>query len=475
MIPKITRSTTKRIMSARELPASKGPGLLAACLLLSVPAVTRAADMTVTNRLVHWATQDYMLGTWDGLRTDLSRRGVDFELFYAGSLPNNLAGGLRTGAIYQGAVLGTLELDSEKLVGYAGGTLHVSGLLLHGEKPFSPNYSGDYNRVNLLDFDNAFRLWELSYRQKFLNDKFSFRFGRLSVDSDFVVPEYYNAFGQFTLLNQTWMYPSLAYNVFNVPGFPANNRGLATTPLATPGAVLAWTPNPEHYLQAGLYDGTPDQSYSGTRFQINQQDGALAYLETGWRRHPGTNDPAPGGTLKLGAYYHTSQFTDAHDGVFYAAGLNPNPAQHTGNYGVYLVAEQQLWLTHGKTDPAQRGLVGFARLCGGPPDRGLIDFQLDAGLVARGPIPSRGWDTLALAASYLQFSRGIRHAEQELNELAPGSVVPVDYEGVVELSYKAQLTAWWTLQPSVQYVFHPGGSAALPDATAFILQTTLRF
>ncbi len=474
MISICKRFATKRHRPARSLSPGGGTCLLASLLTLLAPAA-RAADVTATNQFVRWATQDYLFGDWDGFRTDLSRHGVDIELFYAGSMPDNLAGGLRTGAVYQGAGLGTLDLDSEKLLGYDGGTLHVSGLLLHGEKPFSPNYSGDYNRVNLLDFDNAFRLWELSYRQKFLKDKFSFRFGKLSVDSDFLTPEYYTGFGQFTLLNQTWLYPSMAYNVFSVPGFPANNHGLATTPLATPGAVLDWTPNPEHYLQAGLYGGTPDQTYSGTRFQISQQDGALGYLETGWRRHPGTNDPSPGGTIKLGAYYHTSQFTDAHDGVFYAAGLNPNPAQHTGNYGAYLVAEQQLWLAHGKADPAQRGLVGFARVLGGPPDRGLIDLQFDAGLVARGPLPSRGWDTLALAASYLQFSRGIRHAQQELDELAPGSVVPVDYEGVVELSYKAQLTAWWTLQPSVQHVFHPGGSAALPDATVFILQTTLRF
>jgi carbohydrate-selective porin OprB len=51
----------------------------------------------------------------------------------------------------------------------------------------------------------------------------------------------------------------------------------------------------------------------------------------------------------------------------------------------------------------------------------------------------------------------------------------VDYEDVVEASYRAQLTAWWTLQGSYQHVFHPGGSSARPDADVFILQTTLRF
>ena len=187
MISTCMRFAAKRHHPARNLSRGGGTCLLALVLTLLAPAV-RAADVTATNQFLRWATRDYMLGDWGGLRTDLSRRGVDFEFIYAGSMPDNLAGGLRTGAVYQGVVLGTLDLDSEKLAGYEGGTLHVSGLLLHGEKPFSPNYSGDYNRVNLLDFDNAFRLWELSYRQKFLKDKFSFRFGRLSVDSDFLVP-----------------------------------------------------------------------------------------------------------------------------------------------------------------------------------------------------------------------------------------------------------------------------------------------
>lgn len=451
------------------------PRLLAA-LLLSLPAFTgRADDLTTTNQFLRWATQDYMLGTWGGLRTDLAQHGVNFEFFYAGSVPDNLAGGLKTGAVYQGIVLSTVDLDSEKLLGYEGGTLHASGLWIDGAGSFSGKYSGDYNRVNLLDFGHFLRLGELSYQQKFLDDKLSLRVGELSVDSDFCVAEYYTSFCQFSLINQTWFYPSFASNPFDVPGFPTTSHGLATTPLATPGAVVSWNPSRCVGLQAGLYDGSPDTTYTGTRFDINQRNGALGYLELALRHHPATNDPAPGGTLKLGGFYHSSQFTDAHDGVFYAAGLDPAPREHTGDYGLYVLAEQQLWLSHGKADPAQRGLVGFARALGGPPDRGLTDLELDAGLVARGPLPSREWDSLAVAASYLQFSRGIRHAQQELDQLAPGSVVPVDYEGVLEVSYKAQLTAWWTLQPDIQYVVHPGGSAGTPNATVFILQTCLRF
>ena len=54
-----------------------------------------------------------------------------------------------------------------------------------------------------------------------------------------------------------------------------------------------------------------------------------------------------------------------------------------------------------------------------------------------------------------------------------------DHEAVIELSYKAQITAWWTLQPSLQYTMHPGGRTDFirqpEDSLAFILQTSLRF
>ena len=131
-----------------------------------------------------------------------------------------------------------LELDSSKLLGYQGGTFHVSGLWLHGQKPFSDDYVGDLNKVNMLDFPNAARLWEIYYQQKFLDGKLSIKLGQLSIDRDFIVPEYYNALGNFTLINQAFFYPTLAFDVFDIPGLPVRHHGLASTPNAAPGAVL---------------------------------------------------------------------------------------------------------------------------------------------------------------------------------------------------------------------------------------------
>ncbi|MGH7953512.1 MAG: carbohydrate porin [Limisphaerales bacterium] len=432
--------------------------------------------------------QDYLLGDWGGWRTDLSKHGVDFEFFYAGSVANNLDGGKKTGSLYQGALLMTLDLDSEKLVGYEGGTFHAGALWLNGAKPFSDDYVGDLNKVNLVDFPNSFRLWELWYQQQFFGGKFSFKFGDLVVDHDFIVPDYYNSLASINFLNQTFFYPTMAFDVYDVPGFPPQHHGLPSTPYAAPGVVARWAPAPQFYAQAAVYSGDPDQTSSGTRFNLSETEGALSYYEIGYHLNQQKDDTGLGGSYKLGAWFHTGDFDDVYDGVFSAAltagGFPASPVGlHQYNYGAYFLAEQQLYREIGKDDPAQQGLVGFFRVAGAPADRNLAQFGVDGGLVYKGLIPKRDWDTLGLAASYLEISDDIRHAQRDINTLAvglggsPPFAKLADYEGVIELNYKAQLTAWWTIQPSLQRVFHPGGriSADIPDAWVFIVQTTLRF
>jgi porin len=466
--------------------------LCAAALAAVVSARSEDAPSTAApeqkSRLERFAEQDYLLGDWDGWRTKLSKRGVDFEFFYAASVPSNLAGGIQTGSRYQGALLMTLDLDSDKLVGYHGGTFHVGSLWLNGAKPFSDDYVGDLNKVNLIDFPNSFRLWELWYQQKFANDKLSFKLGDMVVDHDFIVPEYYNSLGSINFLNQTFFYPTMAFNLYDIPGFPKKNHGLPSTPFAAPGVLLRWDVTPKLYAQAAVYSGNPDQTSSGTRFNMSEEEGALSYYEVGYLPNHGTNDTGLGGSYKLGAWLHTGDFNDVRDGVVNAvvlAGGGPGfPIRNRHlNYGGYFLGEQQLYREVGKDDPAQQGLVSFFRASAAPSDRNLAEYGFDGGVVYKGLLPHRDWDTLGLAASYLRMSEGIRRGQHLANLVSEGAGGPevfsklADYEGVVELSYKAQVTAWWTIQPSVQRVFHPGGrlTASIPDSWVFIVQTTLRF
>jgi len=240
------------------------------------PDATKSAFMK-------FAEQDYLFGTWGGRRTWLQEHGVDFEFVYFGTLPSNVSGGIKKGTIYEGTLMMLLDLDSKKLVGYDGGHLHAGALWLHSGDDFSKNYVGDINMVSLLDFPDSFRLWEFWYEQRFLNDKVSFKFGQLAIDRDFLMPEYYASIASINFLNQTFFYPTLAFNVYDIVGFPEGHHALASTPYGAPGARLRVDPIPELYFQAGVYDGNPDRTRSGTRINLNEKEGALSYFEVGYR------------------------------------------------------------------------------------------------------------------------------------------------------------------------------------------------
>src|SRR5436190_15019524 len=292
----------------RHFVATTGALWLLAGYPLPVPAEEQPAP--TKSAFERFAEQDYLLGDWGGLRTELSKHGVDLEFYYAGSGPMNLDGGIERAAIYQGAFLTSLDLNSEKLAGYEGGSFHVSSLWLHGQKPFSDRYVGDLNKVNLLDFKNDLRLWELWYEQKFFDGKLSVKLGQLAIDQDFIVPEYYNSLASLSFLNQTFFFPTMAFNVYDQPFFPVGQHALASTPYGAPGIRVRVDPSQFTYLQVGAYDGKPDFNNSGTEFKLSKDEGALIYGEVGLKFNQTKDAQAPPGNLKIGGYYHTDDFFD---------------------------------------------------------------------------------------------------------------------------------------------------------------------
>ena len=58
-----------------------------------------------------------------------------------------------------------------------------------------------------------------------------------------------------------------------------------------------------------------------------------------------------------------------------------------------------------------------------------------------------------------------------------------DYESLIEVDYLVTLAPWWSVQPDVQYIIHPGlgganplkPNATIPNATVLGLRTTITF
>jgi len=480
----------KLIIMKKQLiwTCSQGGGcLLAIVYLLSSSIYLSAEESPIPNsepeeehgfskKLMDFAMQDYMLGTWGGRRTALMDKGIDMEFLYFGANPRNMHGGIETGNAYQGVFWGLIDVDTEKLINHPGGHFRYGTVYIHGEDHFSDNHIGDFNKVSTLDFPGAFRLLHLWYEQEFMNDKMAVKFGQMTVDEDFIVPEYYSSMASMSFLNQTMFFPTLAFNLWDIPGYPKGHHALPSIPYGALGVRIRYDPTDKIVVQAAVYDGQPDLTSTYVDWDLSSSQGALGYFEIAYKMNQATNEPGLPGNLKLGGYVHTDNFSDNENVIKSFVGLTSGTKTHSPNYGGYFLADQTLYLEQGKADPARQGLAGMFRLTGAPKDRNLTTFGIDGGLVYKGPIPGRDWDSIGIAASYLELSSDIKDAQKDVNGLVPGLFSPVDYEGMVELTYRAQLTAWWSAHASLQRVIHPGGKSQgnIPDAWAFVLMTTLR-
>jgi len=101
---------------------------------------------------------------------------------------------------------------------------------------------------------------------------------------------------------------------------------------------------------------------------------------------------------------------------------------------------------------------------------------VDGGILWRGLIPTRDEDALGIGAVYARVSKDIKRAER-LDAQVNGTVYDKfsSHETVLEAFYTLQLAKWWTVQPDVQWIIHPGGSGAIDDALVVALRTSLVF
>jgi porin len=49
------------------------------------------------------------------------------------------------------------------------------------------------------------------------------------------------------------------------------------------------------------------------------------------------------------------------------------------------------------------------------------------------------------------------------------------HENVLEITYLANLTTWFSLQPDFQYIFNPGGYGRTPDAVVCGIRFNVTF
>ena len=409
-------------------------------------------------------TRDTLTGDWGGSRSSLSAHGIDIGLNYVGETFANLSGGIDTGWSYEGRAEFSIDLDLDKLAGWRGGSAHANVFQTHHVNG-SPavNYAASLADPSNIEARTATRLFSLWLQQTLFDDRVSIRAGQLAADDEFMVSDTAGY-----LINGTFGWPGLAA-VNMTSGGPAY-------PLPTPGVRVEISPAKNVAFRGAVFSGDPAGEDCADDAQVCNRHGTTFSTSGGalWMGELqyaiNQEDGAPGlpGVYKIGGWYQTGNFADQHYGldalgarVSLADATAVDPYNHRGDHGIYAIADQTVWRS------GARGLSIFARAGGAPSDRNLVSFYADAGLALKGLVEGRDDDVLALGVAYAKMSGAAVDLDRDVRVLAPDPSYPLrDHETVFEVSYTAQMTPWWTLQPDVQYIVHPGGHVRDTDDPA---------
>jgi porin len=440
------------------------------CVLLSLSAngalaQSPPAEPTFMTNL--W-TRGTLLGDAGGLRSTLWNYGITFGIEDFNEGWGNVSGGVKRGATYDGATLMNIGLDTQRAFGWEGGTFNISGWNIRGRSISTDNLLNLQTASGILAAPTT-RLWEVWYQQSFLDGKFDVKLGQQSIDQEFMVSQYSGLF-----LNTMMGWPMLpsADLYAGGPAYPLSSLGVRLRAQLGNGFTAlggVFQDNPP----GGPFDAD-SQLLGSTRWggNFNLRTGALFVSEIQYAlNQPSTGDMDTGrhaaglpGTYKLGFWIDSAPFQSQQ---FDNSGLslaNPDsngvPLALRNNFSVYGVVDQMVWRP---SDDSPRSIGVFARLMGGPGNRNLISFSVNAGVALKAPLPGRDDDSFGIGFGVAKVSNSAA-AFDRATAFYSGSPFPVrGSETFIEVTYQIQATGWWQLQPDFQYVFNPGGGIQNPN------------
>lgn len=372
---------------------------------------------------------DTLTGDWGGVRTDLSGRGVTLEVVLKADVLSNLSGGIKRGTQYMDNWDFKLNADADKLWGWNNTTAFLQVISNHGGK-LNRTHVGSFMGVDNIEANtNTTKLFHAWLERSFFDETFSVLVGLYPVDSQFYVTD---ATGVF--LHPTGgMAAEVAQTGVNGPSiFPTSSFGFRAT----------WQPTPKYYLQAALVDGVPGDPNNphGTHIRFDRGDGTLAIMETGLRPAEEISKYA------VGYWRYTPRFDDLVD-----TDALGNPVRRV-NRGAYFLAEQTVFR---EKDDSSQGLALFFRYGVANGDVNTLDYSYSLGLRYKGLLPGRDEDEFGIL-----LTRG--HAGAKFRQAAATTLAT--NETALEITYRAKVTRWLAIQPTLQRIANPGHDPTLGDA-----------
>jgi len=386
-----------------------------------------------------WVSGRYLTGDRGGQRQTLEEKGVEFFGYYNAIVAGNVSGGRRSGTDAAGDLYTGVNVDLGKLLGRDGWHFTLSGIDRHG-KSIDRDVGGIYSVMQLVGGQTYF-LYNLALEKSWAEDKYAFRFGRITATDDFAGAPFYGYYLSNSINGQI--------RAVLLDGV------MTSYPFAVWGARFKYAPTDDFRVKIGVYQLTErmfDPDEHGVDFPFRGSDGVsvMTQLEWGWDR-----DGRPGhlGVGMNNVWFEMPDF---------------NATTTTDSFiRYYLQLDQQI--TAESQGPDQ-GLYLFGTLAYTHQEAAaLVPFHTSFGAQYVGPFEGRDQDRLIFGTTYGKLSDDYADEQVALGNGRP------DYEWIFELGYRVHLTRFAYIQPDIQYVVQPGGSSDIPDATVIGAQLGVTF
>ena len=324
------------------------------------------------------------------------------------------------------------ELDLEKPLKIPGGTLFAQFQHATAERGGTMD-TGDIQAFSNLEVESSIdELYEFWYQQELFNGKLRLKVGKVDANTEF---NYVNAAGGFA--NSSG---GFSPTIFTFPTYP--NPAMSVN--------LFWQPTDTVTLSYGYYDGSNavDGIETGklgpsTFFSSDKSDDYfhILQIEKEWSELGSLG----AGRASAGIWHHTGDFATFSGGT------------DSGTTGFFLTFEQQLI---GTTE--DQGYFGFAQYGWADEEVSEIAQHIAFGLVARSTGITREGDEAGIYVSYVDLS----------DEAGAGFSKD---ETAIDLYYNFSMNDSFSLQPEIQYIFNPSGSAVLDDAFVAGIRASITF
>jgi porin len=354
--------------------------------------------------------------------------GLAVSIGYTGDLRRNTTGGIAVGTAYSDLLDLGASWSTNNLFAGTGFTTNLSVMHIGGDD-ISGDFVGDLHGVNNIEAPDAWHLYEFWSEFSFGGRaNASLRMGVLDLNADFDTPVTSGLFvgsphGIGTELSQT------------------GGNGPAVWPVTGLGIRLAGQWSEGLHWRVGAFEGTPgdDDETSFAAFHVARGEGSLLIGEMEYMSDRVNK-------VSLGVWSYTADFERLD------AELTNDSRSQSGNQGVYALVDLPL----ANVGPAR--VDGSLRLGIADGRFNPVDEFVGATVVVSHPFESRPDDAFGLAVAYGRTGDIYRKVQ------ALAGVPAASAETSYELTYRAPVTGWLTLLPSVQFVDNPGADLAMRDA-----------